>query len=175
MIDEWKNPQNDPFFFVKLDHIDSYKPPEYCSNQGCSLLVLACDFFPSICDFVFLRFFPLVLSKSLSNRIILLILAQVPSISSSKGMEGVRACFGTGYGPIHSNMSVCLHRDLSFMLLFRDIIFNQPLLYPLNPAYRRKPLLSRKHLQVVGCSYLFFWWRNKMFSTNWSIFTYFYW
>ena len=73
MIDEWKNPLKDPFFFVKLDHIDSYKPSEYCFNQGCTLFVLAYDFFPSIFDFNFLRFFPLVLSKSLSNWIILLI------------------------------------------------------------------------------------------------------
>ena len=73
MIDEWKKPLEDPFFFIKLDNIDSYKPSEYCSNQGCALLVLAYDFFPSIFDFNFLRFFPLVLSKSLSNWIELLI------------------------------------------------------------------------------------------------------
>ena len=73
MIDEWKNSLKDPFFFVKLDHIDSYKPSEYCFNQGCTLFVLAYDFFPSIFDFNFLRFFPLVLSKSLSNWIGLLI------------------------------------------------------------------------------------------------------
>ena len=73
MIDEWKNPLKDPFFFVKLDHIDSYKPSKYCSNQGCTLFVLAYDFFPSSFEFNLLRFFPLVLSKSLSNWIILLI------------------------------------------------------------------------------------------------------
>ena len=73
MIDEWKKPLKDPFFFMELDHIDSYKPSEYCSNQGCSLLVLAYNFFPSIFDFNVLWLFPLVLSKSLSNWIGLLI------------------------------------------------------------------------------------------------------
>ena len=73
MIDEWKKPLKDPFFFMELDHIDSYKPSEYCSNQGSSLLVLAYNFFPSIFDFNVLWLFPLVLSKSLSNWIGLLI------------------------------------------------------------------------------------------------------
>ena len=42
------------------------------------------------------------------------------------------------------------------MLLFRDNFFDQPLIHPPNPAYRRKPLLSRKYLQVAGGLMYFF-------------------
>ena len=73
MIDEWKNPLKDPFFFVQLDHIDSYNPSDYCSNQGCALFVLVYNLFLLFLISICLRFFPLVLSKSLSNCIGLLI------------------------------------------------------------------------------------------------------
>ena len=72
-IDEWKNPLKDPFFFVQLDHIDSYNPSDYCSNQGCALFVLVYNLFLLFLISICLRFFPLVLSKSLSNCIGLLI------------------------------------------------------------------------------------------------------
>ena len=60
-------------FFVKLDHINLYNLSKCRVNQGGSRLVLVCNFFPSNLDFVFFPIFPLVLSKSLSNWIRLLI------------------------------------------------------------------------------------------------------
>ena len=67
MIDECKNTLKDPFFFVKLDHNNSYNLSKCRSNQGGAHLVLVRNFSPANFDFVFFRFFPLVLSKSLSN------------------------------------------------------------------------------------------------------------
>ena len=150
MIDEWKNPLKDPFFFIKLDHIVSYKPSDYCSNQGCTLFVLAYDFFFLFLISIFYDFFLLYCPNLFPIELNYLFLVQIPSISSSEGVEGVGACLCTWYGLIHNNMSVCVYRDLSFMLLFRDNFFNRPLLYPLHPAYRWDRLLSRKHLQVAG-------------------------
>ena len=171
MIDAWKNTLKDPFFFVKLDHINSYNHPEYCSNQGYTLLVLAYCFFPSIFDFDFLRCFLLYCPNLFPIELDCLFLVQIPSILSSKGVEGVGACLCTWYSPIHSHTLVFAFREIAFVVLFRDISFYHRLLHSLNPAYRRKSLLSRKHLHVTGCPYLFFWWRNQTFSRFLSSFT----
>ena len=97
MIDEWKNPLNDPFFFAELYRNDLHKPQEYYHyDQGCALLVLVYDFFFSNFDFVFLRFFPLVskyVFKSMQC-------SKVPSVPSSKKMEGAGTYLCTCQGPI---------------------------------------------------------------------------
>ena len=57
MIDEWKNPLKDPLFFAELDHNNLYKPYEYHSDQGSTLLVFVYNFFFS--NFlIVLQFFP---------------------------------------------------------------------------------------------------------------------
>ena len=103
MIDEWKKPLKDPFSFVKLDHIDSYNLSKCRVNQEGDRLVLVCNFFPSNFNFVFFRFFLLYCPNLFPIELHCLFLSQVPSISSSKGLEGVEACLCTHYSPIHSH------------------------------------------------------------------------
>ena len=132
-------------------------------------------FFLLVLSSIFYDFFLLYCPNLFPIELHCLFLAQIPSISSLKGMEGVGACFCTGYGPIQTHtLDFCLSGN-AMLVLFRDIIFNQPLLNPLNPVYQRKPLLSRKHLHVAGCPYLFFRWRNQNFSRFLSSFTYYHW
>ena len=88
-----KNPLKDPFFFVKLDHIDSYKPSKCLVNQGGAHLVLVCNFFSSNFDFVFFRFFLLYCPNLFPIELYCLFLVQIRFISSLKGVEGVGACF----------------------------------------------------------------------------------
>ena len=58
MIDAWKNTLKDPFFFVKLDHNNSYNLSKCRPYQGGAHLVLVCNFSPANFDFVFFPIFP---------------------------------------------------------------------------------------------------------------------